>query len=57
MKKVKALGEEWKLIRIVNKTAVIEKDGKRVLIAADQVEEIKKPARKKKAKKEDKPAD
>ena len=52
-KKVKALGEEWKLIRLVNATALIEKDGKRVSIAADQIEPAKAPA-KKKTKKEKK---
>lgn len=46
-KKVKALGEEWKLIRLVNATALIEKDGKRVSIAADQIEPVKAPAKKK----------
>lgn len=45
-KKVKALGEEWELVRIVGSTAVIEKDGKRVLISKDKIEEAPKEEKK-----------
>lgn len=50
MKKVKALGEEFELVRIVGGTALIKNERGQFSIAAKAIEEIpeaKKPAKKK----------
>ncbi|MBR2587546.1 hypothetical protein IKE71_04225 [Candidatus Saccharibacteria bacterium] len=54
MKKVKALGEEFELVRIVGGTALIKNERGQFSIAAKAIEEIpeeKKPAKKKATKK------
>ena len=55
MKKVKALGEEWTLVRKVGQTALIKQGNDERFISVKNIEVIKpaKPARKKKAKKEE----
>lgn len=59
-KKVRALGEEWILVRTVGRTALLEKNGERISVLADYIDPIddeheevqkEKPRRKRRAKK------
>lgn len=50
-KKVKLLEEEYELVRVVGATAIIEKDGKRLSVAASVLKEVKEEPQKKAAKK------
>ena len=50
-KKVKLLEEEYELVRVVGATAIVEKDGKRLSVAASVLEDVKEEPKKKAAKK------